>query len=1076
MFVCLTSSREVRTAMVDLNSKLQTRGAAVVQAARRQRTLQLAQQQLQQQAATIRNCRALVALAQRAASQVAAKRYVAAMHSLAAIEAQVCDPLSMPDRATSSATSAAGLASSVNTVSMTQAGSSPAAARSGGHVEPAQLQQEELEEDQELLQQRALAETPLAQSLRAWLPGAQRAALQDTKRGLAEWLAVARPRARRMGATLRSRVLCLEASELAHLLSGPTTPWTDASSSSNNKHHSDSSNKDSLGSSSGSNTETVALLAALSEVEATSREVLAVTTSANTQTAAGAGRDEDKKETATDNSTSTVVADASNTPSDLSAAVAAGNQAMARLRTARVAALEASLGLAAWDNLGHAEPCLRSLLAHAALPRHSWPSSPPVETSAEDQAQAVKKPTATGSATDGSIDENSGKHDGPATTPPASSEVVSLEHSKEGAAAVMAEVRRSLAPLDQAVAVHAARGSKPLAEFRAQYEALRSPHFLPKQLLELHRAQDGPTPPAPRRISQASPEASFSSSSSSSGGRGDGCGGTPDDLSQSAWQEWCGSVAAWPDLLDTLGGFFAMECTLCALTSVPQATFTREDLASLWRDATDELIELLLERFHTFDQKMHAHSLPTLPRPGDRTTSTTSAAATADGMVALQRDPLMGLLLLKECCLGFNASLGSRTYGFSSKPLRRALGQKVLPKFLATQLRAVEVRCARAAALDGHQPWSVSNDTVYAQWVEPLALDRLLVDQSTAEGGHGVTSSSHQNSAGRVEFPVQFSFSAAVPHVGLILHRFLAQSLAFCHGLGPDSALSGGDGDDDDDDDDDDEVNGVNNATGVVGNGNSSGGSNGCKNRGALLRHALAEALFSVDNTLNNLLTNNDSTKADRSSSGGNSSGKGNLDASSHASKRSRLGMASSKKDTNSSSRSGGSNSSSGGNQAVSISLAAQVSLDARAYAALAYQLGALLNHALSSSGWPDARSSDVNGYNSGLSVASNAGADDFNHREDNHHPRNGGGGGARTIANAAKSLQATADRAQDLIFELVRLKCDELLSLDAINWEPTAAPDGPRPEVVTCNDLFRVPLRQDPIGGSSPLSEVLEQ
>ena len=1046
--------------MADLNRKLQARGAAVVQAAKRQRKLQLARQQLQQQAATLRDCRALVALAQRAASQVAAKRYVAAMHSLAAIEAQVSDPLSMPDRAASSSTSSA-LAYPLNATSRAQPFGSSSNG-SGIGAETVQQQQLELEEDHEHLQRRALAETPLAKSLRAWLPGAQRAALQDTKRGLAEWLAVARPRARRMGATLRSRVQCLEASELTHLAG----TWMDSSSSSSNRQHGDNKgmNKSKVGNS-GSNTETVALLAALSEVEATTREVLAAATSADAQSAAAAGinpralpsPDDDRKEADTNSATSPTESALPSTPSDLSAAVAAGKQAMAVLRTARVAALEASLGLAAWDHLGHTEPCLRDLLAHAALPRHTWPvASASLESSVDQKVQpgvGGKDQSSDGSATTTSEEGHSEVEATAATLPPlTSSEVVLLEHSKAGAAAVMAEVRRSLAPLDQAVAVHAAKGPKPLAEFRTQYEALRAPHFSPKQLLELHRAQDAPTYAAQRRNSQATSPDSYSGSSSSASSSG--------DVGELAWNEWCGSVVAWPDLVDTLGGFFAMECTLCALTSVPQATFTRQDLASLWRDATDELVELLMERFHKFDQHMHAHSLPALPRPGDRTTanapvavtlasggglasSSSSSTSSARGMVALQGDPLTGLVLLKECCLGFNASLGTRTYGFSSRPLRRALGQKLLPKFLATQLRAVQVRCARAAALDGHQPWSVSNDAEYAQWVEPLALDRLLFEDKSAD----------QNSATRVEFPVQFSFSPAVPQVGLILHRFLAQSLAFCHGLGPDSALNGDDSDDDDDDEVDDEIGAGSNGSGDVGNGNSSGGSGGCKNRGALLRHALAEALFTVDNILNNLLTNNDSTKSESVRA------RSNLDASSHNSKRSILSMASSKKNSNSRSGSSSSSSSGSGNQAVSISLAAQVSLDARAYAALAHQLGALLNHALSSSGWPDARSSDNHGYHSGLAVASNASSNDFSNREneDSQH-RSGGGGGARTIANAAKSLQATADRAQDLIFELVRQKCDELLSLDAINWEPTAAPDGPRPEVMTCDrrDCFK--------------------
>jgi hypothetical protein len=49
------------------------------------------------------------------------------------------------------------------------------------------------------------------------------------------------------------------------------------------------------------------------------------------------------------------------------------------------------------------------------------------------------------------------------------------------------------------------------------------------------------------------------------------------------------------------------------------------------------------------------------------------------------------------------------------------------------------------------------------------------------------------------------------------------------------------------------------------------------------------------------------------------------------------------------------------------------------------------------------------------------------------------------TVAGACKLLESTADRAQDLIFELVRVKCDELLNIGGINWEQTAAPDRPR-------------------------------
>jgi len=61
------------------------------------------------------------------------------------------------------------------------------------------------------------------------------------------------------------------------------------------------------------------------------------------------------------------------------------------------------------------------------------------------------------------------------------------------------------------------------------------------------------------------------------------------------------------------------------------------------------------------------------------------------------------------------------------------------------------------------------------------------------------------------------------------------------------------------------------------------------------------------------------------------------------------------------------------------------------------------------------------------------------------------------TVRSACKLMEATADRAQDLIFELVRDKCDELLNIQGIEWEPLVAPEGPRPEVLDLVAYLRV-------------------
>ena len=58
---------------------------------------------------------------------------------------------------------------------------------------------------------------------------------------------------------------------------------------------------------------------------------------------------------------------------------------------------------------------------------------------------------------------------------------------------------------------------------------------------------------------------------------------------------------------------------------------------------------------------------------------------------------------------------------------------------------------------------------------------------------------------------------------------------------------------------------------------------------------------------------------------------------------------------------------------------------------------------------------------------------------------------------NVVKTFDRTADRAQDLIFELVRHKADALLSLDLIEWERARVAQGPRPEVDDLVNYLRV-------------------
>jgi hypothetical protein len=495
-------------------------------------------------------------------------------------------------------------------------------------------------------------------------------------------------------------------------------------------------------------------------------------------------------------------------------------------------------------------------------------------------------------------------------------------------------------------------------------------------------------------------------------------------------------VLAWPDLLDTLGGFFAVECTLVSITAVPRATFTRLDLAALWRDATLDLVQLLLGRFRAFRQNLLAHPLPPLPRPGDPAaaaassphgggsssssssssssnrvsgpaetgTSASGSALNESCAVGLQADPLVGLLLLKESCLGLTRSLGPRTYLFPGRPLRRALRQVLLPQFVALELSALQLRCAHAVARDGHQPWAVGCDAEYAQWVEPLALDRLFLDAAAAVGPG-------------LALPVAFSFSAAVPHVGLLLHKFLAQCLAFCHGLGPETSNS-----DDDDDGDDDEIENENEA-------GASSGVSGIESRGALLRGALADAVASVGSTLNALLASDAGGSSDPNRASGNPAASPH-EAGSSVFGRTLLGLAGGAKKGRGALREPG--------QAVSISLAAQVSLDARAYAALAPKLGALLEHALSAAGWPDAQSPHLNGGQggsrgqrssslspspafSGLDTSDLGAANDWPLGRDGDGAWPATSAAARSVASAAIGLEATADRAQDLIFELAR-------------------------------------------------------
>ena len=68
-----------------------------------------------------------------------------------------------------------------------------------------------------------------------------------------------------------------------------------------------------------------------------------------------------------------------------------------------------------------------------------------------------------------------------------------------------------------------------------------------------------------------------------------------------------------------------------------------------------------------------------------------------------------------------------------------------------------------------------------------------------------------------------------------------------------------------------------------------------------------------------------------------------------------------------------------------------------------------------------------------------------------------GGWGTQRTVRGAAKELEKTGGSAQDLIFELVRSKCDALLDVASIVWEPSALPESPRPETEDLISYLRV-------------------
>ena len=125
----------------------------------------------------------------------------------------------------------------------------------------------------------------------------------------------------------------------------------------------------------------------------------------------------------------------------------------------------------------------------------------------------------------------------------------------------------------------------------------------------------------------------------------------------------------------------------------------------------------------------------------------------------------------------------------------------------------------------------------------------------------------------------------------------------------------------------------------------------------------------------------------------------------------------------------------------ISISQAAQVSMDARAYAKLIPRIGKVLDHALTTMGWSTASSASSAATTSSLP------------------PGGVSNDGSVIVAEARRAFEKTGDRAQDMIFELLREKTDELVPTHDLgaNWEPGVAVDTPRPEVEDLISYLRI-------------------
>ena len=124
----------------------------------------------------------------------------------------------------------------------------------------------------------------------------------------------------------------------------------------------------------------------------------------------------------------------------------------------------------------------------------------------------------------------------------------------------------------------------------------------------------------------------------------------------------------------------------------------------------------------------------------------------------------------------------------------------------------------------------------------------------------------------------------------------------------------------------------------------------------------------------------------------------------------------------------------------ISISQAAQVSMDARAYAKLIPRIGNVLDHALTTMGW------------SAASSASSSAASSL-------PPGALSSDGSAIVVEARQAFEKTGDRAQDMIFELLREKTDELVPTHDLgaNWEPAVAVDTPRPEIEDLISYLRI-------------------